>query len=157
MAILCPHRDGQSYVALQNGDLIFPQCPPPNSTMSLSWLVNKSTLLKAIELLNIILFANNHQQDGVLQQKKELSKWGRVEVESFSSGGLKNVESSWRLQQIPNNIAVAENLALGVQIIVAIMQFTVAYQYYGEIQDFNEHLSYFNIGTDTKVSNKITM
>ena len=122
--------------------------------MSLSWLVNKSTWLKAIELLNIILFANNHQQDGVLQQKKELSKWGRVE--SLSSSGLKNVESSWRLQQ-PNNAAVtsdvAENLAVGVQIIVAILQLTVAYQYSKEIQDFNRRLSYFNIGTDTKVSN----
>ena len=122
--------------------------------MSLAWLVNKSTWLKAIELLNIILFANNHQQDGVLQQKKELSKWGRVE--SLSSSGLKNVESSWRLQQ-PNNAAVtsdvAENLAVGVQIIVAILQLTVAYQYSKEIQDFNRRLSYFNIGTDTKVSN----
>ena len=122
--------------------------------MSLFWLVNKSTWLKAIELLNIILFANNHQQDGVLQQKKELSKWGRVEL--LSSSGLKNVESSWRLQQ-PNNAAVtsdvAENLAVGVQIIVAILQLTVAYQYSKEIQDFNRRLSYFNIGTDTKVSN----
>ena len=124
--------------------------------MSLAWLVNKSTWLKAIELLNIILFANNHQQDGVLQQKKELSKWGRVE--SLSSSGLKNVESSWRLQQ-PNNAAVsdvAENLAVGVQIIVAILQLTVAYQYSKEIQDFNRRLSYFNIGTDTKVSNNTT-
>ena len=124
--------------------------------MSLSWFVNKSTWLKAIELLNIILFANNHQQDGVLQQKKELSKWGRVE--SLSSSGLKNVESSWRLQQ-PNNAAVsdvAENLAVGVQIIVAILQLTVAYQYSKEIQDFNRRLSYFNIGTDTKVSNNTT-
>ena len=123
--------------------------------MSLSWLVNKSTWLKAIELLNIILFANNHQQDGVLQQKKELSKWGRVE--SLSSSGLKNVESSWRLQQ-PNNAVtsdVAENLAVGVQIIVAILQLTVAYQYSSEIQDFNQYLSDFNIATTTKVSTTI--
>ena len=86
----------------------------------LSWLVNKSTWLKAIELLNIILFTNNHRQDGILQQKKELSKWDRVE--SLSSGGLKNVESTWRFQQPNTNVAIAENLAFGVQIIVAILQ-----------------------------------
>ena len=85
----------------------------------LSWLVNKSTWLKAIELLNIILFTNNHRQDGILQQKKELSKWDRVE--SLSSGGLKNVESTWRFQQPNTNVAIAENLAFGVQIIVAIL------------------------------------
>ena len=117
----------------------------------LSWLVNKSTWLKAIELLNIILFTNNHRQDGILQEKKELSKWDRVE--SLSSGGLKNVESTWRFQQPNTNVAIAENLAFGVQIIVAILQLTVAYQYSRDIQDFNRRLSYFNIGTDTKVSN----
>ena len=116
----------------------------------LSWLVNKSTWLKAIELLNIILFTNNHRQDGILQQKKELSKWDRVE--SLSSGGLKNVESTWRFQQPNTNVAIAENLAFGVQIIVAILQLTVAYQYSSEIQDFNQYLSDFNIATTTKVS-----
>ena len=115
----------------------------------LSWLVNKSTWLKAIELLNIILFTNNHRQDGILQQKKELSKWDRVE--SLSSGGLKNVESTWRFQQPNTNVAIAENMAFGVQIIVAILQLTVAYQYSSEIED----LSDFNIATTTKVSTTI--
>merc|ERR1712018_514671 len=102
-----------------------------------TWFWSKETWLQGIQLLNIILAANNIRRDLVLREDKYHSK--------------SEVGQEWNVTRNVEELSLKpwrQDVVLGIQVIVLILQATTSYQYAKEVNDVRETAGY-----DFKVQN----